>query len=100
MSGDCDQDGVSSLVDCDDFDATVVSNPNSSGSCCLNPQLIQVDYDADGDGVLGSGDTITEYTYDSNGNITYQTEDINADGSINNSFTFTYNSNNQLESEF
>ena len=49
---------------------------------------------------MGAGDTITEYTYNNVGLLNEETIDYDADGTINESTTHTYNSLNQLTEQF
>ena len=93
IADDADCDGIVTSEDCDDTDSNnILNTPN----CCVDFLLIQKNTDNDGDGNLGSGDIVTEYTYDSSGNLEVMTIDNDADNSINYSYTYTYDSNNQM----
>ena len=96
FSGDCDQDGVATADDCDDSDPNNMSTPITNPGCCSTFMLEQINEDNDGDGSLGSGDTVTSYSYDANGNLATMTINNDVDNFINNSYTYTYNTSNQL----
>ena len=80
LAGDCDGDGVPASEDCNDLDDIRAHQPAQTD---VVPSLSSKKEDANGDGVLGSGDTIRDYVYNTDGLLESETRDDDADNTVN-----------------